>query len=162
MICRVIAVLPSPTPPVQDTYLCEQETSWRNNALKYLLQDAGMCLGPAPAVDLHSRSSRVRDTLGVEEPCSDGCGFGVPGVFHSSTSPDEALDFYTQCCSIEVNCKTAAVIAATLAKGGECPLTGAWGRWFYFAFFRLDNTEGVAVARGPGPARGMCGHIITA
>ncbi len=43
---------------VQETYLSELETSWRNNALKYLLQDAG--------------------------------------VFHSRTSPDEALDFYTQ------------------------------------------------------------------
>jgi glutaminase len=70
----------------QETYLSELETSWRNNALMYLLHESG--------------------------------------VFHSSTSPEEALDFYTQCCSIEVNTQSSAVIAATLAKGGECPLTG--------------------------------------
>jgi hypothetical protein len=29
-----------------------------------------------------------------------------------------------QCCSIEVNTKSAAVVAATMAKGGVCPLTG--------------------------------------
>ena len=61
----------------QETYLSELETSWRNNALKYLLQDAG--------------------------------------VFHSSTSPDEALDFYTQCCSIEVTTKASAVSTAVWA-----------------------------------------------
>ena len=38
-------------------------------------------------------------------------------------TPREALDFYIQCCAIEVNVKSCAAMAATLAAGGECPLS---------------------------------------
>ncbi len=61
------------------------QTSWRNNALVYLMEDVG--------------------------------------VFGRVVNPADALDFYTQCCSIEVNTKSAAVIASTFAAAGECPLT---------------------------------------
>jgi len=71
----------------QQTYLCEYETAWRNNALMYYMQEAG--------------------------------------VFPVDTAPEDALDFYIQCCAIEVNTVSAAAIAATLANGGTSPLTGA-------------------------------------
>lgn len=36
----------------------------------------------------------------------------------------DVLEFYTQCCSIELNAEMMSVVAATLANGGICPTTG--------------------------------------
>ena len=46
------------------------------------------------------------------------------GVFPRSVDPTTALDFYLQACSIEVDTAVGANVAATLAAGGVCPLTG--------------------------------------
>lgn len=45
------------------------------------------------------------------------------GAFPKGTNIDNVLDFYFQCCSIQLNSKQMARIASTFANGGICPLT---------------------------------------
>ena len=45
-------------------------------------------------------------------------------AFPQNTSLRDTLELYFMCCSIECSCAMMSVIAATLANGGVCPITG--------------------------------------
>lgn len=45
------------------------------------------------------------------------------GGFPKETDLESVLEFYFQSCSIEMTCNSMAIVAATLANGGICPLT---------------------------------------
>ncbi|MDP6692408.1 MAG: glutaminase [Alphaproteobacteria bacterium] len=46
------------------------------------------------------------------------------GAFPDDVDMHDVLEFYLQCCAIEVNAEMMSVIAATFANGGICPVTG--------------------------------------
>lgn len=46
------------------------------------------------------------------------------GAFPPNTDVLEVLEFYLQCCSLELNADSLSVVAATLANGGLNPLSG--------------------------------------
>ena len=46
------------------------------------------------------------------------------GTFPRNVELEDVLDFYFQCCSIEMNATMTSVVAATLANGGICPISG--------------------------------------
>ncbi|KAH7725993.1 glutaminase liver isoform [Aphelenchoides avenae] len=84
---------------------------------QYRKISGGEYVGFNNAVFLSERSTADRNFALAYYMKENGC-------FPPETSNlQEALDFYFQLCSLEVTCESAAVMAATLANGGVCPIT---------------------------------------
>ena len=77
-------------------YLSERTTADRNFCLGYMMQES---LAFSQGKDIKNKRDWNNNDL------------------------QDSLDFYFQCCSIEIDCKQAGIIAATLANGGVCPVT---------------------------------------
>lgn len=45
-------------------------------------------------------------------------------AFPEGTDVDQTLEYYLQTCAMQMDTDTLAVVAATLANGGICPMTG--------------------------------------
>ena len=78
-------------------YLSERASADRNNCLAYMMQE----------------SNAFQNGINKEKYGREWDGSDL----------NNTLDFYFQCCSIEINSTQASIIAATLANGGICPLT---------------------------------------
>uniref|UniRef100_A0A1I8IAW9 glutaminase n=1 Tax=Macrostomum lignano TaxID=282301 RepID=A0A1I8IAW9_9PLAT len=121
----VVASLIKPHLPLSDRFDFVSEVSYQFYLLPSLLSRANWWykefagseyVGFNNAAFLSERSSSDRNVAIGHILRENKC-------FPADSSLAETLDFYFQMCSIETNCESGSLMAATLANSGVCPVT---------------------------------------
>jgi glutaminase len=93
-------------------------------------------MGFSNSVYLSERSSADRNFALAH--FMNECG-AFPEWIQSGKDLTDVLEFYFQCCSLTLNADMLSVVAATLAAGGICPLTGHRVRRLMRQLWRLGG-----------------------
>ena len=95
---------------------------WAGTRLDYLMERwQALCGGERPRF---SSPVYLSERQTADRNFALGYFMREKGAFPEGIDLEDVLDFYFQSCSVELNAETMSVVAATLANGGICPLSG--------------------------------------
>lgn len=95
---------------------------WAGTRLDYLMERwQELCGGEKPRF---SSPVYLSERQTADRNFALGYFMREKGAFPDGIELEDVLDFYFQCCSVELNTEMMSVVAATLANGGICPLSG--------------------------------------
>ena len=98
------------------------QRGWAGTRFDYVLERwQAACGGERPRF---SNSVYLSERQTADRNFALGYFMREKGAFPPDIDLQDVLDFYFQCCSIELNVKMMSVVAATLANGGICPISG--------------------------------------
>ena len=95
---------------------------WAGSRFEHVMNNwEKLCGGKRPRASLSTYLSECRT---ADRNFALGYYMREKRSFPEDVEMEDVLDFFFQCCSIEMTTQMMSTVAATLANGGICPLTG--------------------------------------